>query len=73
MGAILAWWAFSAFIMLYLGLLIGRLVTRRWLGILIDSRGRYSLTHFQLWLWIVVISSLVSGTFLGRWQHECLR
>jgi hypothetical protein len=70
MGAILAWWALSAVTILSLGLLVGLLVTRRGLGVLIDFRGRYSLTHLQLSLWTVVISSLVSGIFFGRWQHN---
>jgi hypothetical protein len=40
------------------------------LGLLIDSRGRYSLTHLQLSLWTIVILSLVAGIFFGRWQHN---
>ena len=36
------------------------------LGILIDNRGRYSLTHFQLVVWSIVILSLISGVFWGR-------
>jgi hypothetical protein len=36
------------------------------LGILIDNRGRYSLTHFQLVLWSIIVLSLVSGVFWGR-------
>jgi hypothetical protein len=36
------------------------------LGILIDNRGRYSLTHFQLVMWTILILSLVSGVFWGR-------
>jgi hypothetical protein len=37
------------------------------LGILVDTRGRYSLTHFQLTMWTIVILSLISGLFFGRW------
>lgn len=36
-------------------------------GILIDSRGRYSLTHFQLVIWSLVILPLIAGVFFGRW------
>ena len=38
-------------------------------GILIDMRGRYSLTHLQLALWTILILSLISGVFFGRLQH----
>lgn len=40
-----------------------------WFGILVDTRGRCSLTHFQLFVWTVTILSLISGFFFGRWIH----
>lgn len=70
MAAILAWWAGSAVVLVALGVLVGFLSTGRLLGLLIDSRGRYSLTHLQLSLWTFVILSLVAGVFFGRWQHN---
>jgi hypothetical protein len=70
MVAILAWWGGSAVVLIALALLVGRVATRQLLGLLIDSRGRYSLTHLQLSLWTIVILSLLAGVFFGRWQHN---
>src|SRR4051794_35249147 len=51
-----------------LAAVLGRAVkpTRSVVGILIDSRGRFSLTHFQLVAWTLVILPLISGVFWGR-------
>jgi len=38
----------------------------RILGLLIDDRGRYSLTRFQVALWSILVISVVSGLFFGR-------
>jgi hypothetical protein len=70
MVAIFVWWGISAFVITVLAVLVGILVTRQFLGLLIDSRGRYSLTHLQVSLWTIVILSLIAGVFLGRWQHN---
>jgi hypothetical protein len=70
MVAILAWWGGSAVVLVALGLAVGLVATGRLLGLLIDSRGRYSLTHLQLSLWTIVILSLIAGVFFGRWQHN---
>ncbi|MCU1346860.1 MAG: Rhein [Acidimicrobiia bacterium] len=70
MGAVLAWWGGSAALLILLAMAVGMRVTGRPLGILIDSRGRYSLTHTQLTIWTILILSLVSGLFFGRWQHH---
>ena len=70
MVAILTWWGISAFVLITLGAALGYLTTRQLLGLLIDSRGRYSLTHLQLALWTIVILSLIAGVFFGRWQHN---
>jgi hypothetical protein len=66
-------WGISAFLIV---LLAGFLGTRTNLqggssvfGILIDGRGRYSLTHLQLVMWSIIIFSLVSGVFWGRLIH----
>jgi hypothetical protein len=60
-------WGVSAGLLLLLALVVGRLrPLKRWLGILIDDRYRYSLTHFQIVVWSIVILSLISGVFVGR-------
>ncbi len=68
MGAIYISWAVSAILLIALAGLLARYMKppHNVLGILIDSRGRYSLTHFQLVTWSIVILSLVSGIFWGR-------
>jgi hypothetical protein len=70
MGAILAWWGGSAAALLLLAGVVGFAATRHPLGVLIDSRGRYSLTHLQLTTWTIVILSLLSGALFGRLQHS---
>jgi hypothetical protein len=69
MGAIFSWWAGSAAFIIFLAVLVGRITTSQWLGVAIDSRGRYSLSQLQLALWTVVILSLVAGIFFGRLWH----
>jgi hypothetical protein len=56
--------------MIALSLLVGFIATGQLPGLLIGSRGRYSLTHLQLSLWTIVILSLVVRVFFGRWQHN---
>ena len=68
-GAIFGGWAASAFVIVFLAVLVGRGATRQWLGLAIDSRGRYSLSQLQLALWTLVILSLVAGIFIGRLWH----
>jgi hypothetical protein len=36
------------------------------LGVLIDARGRYSLTQLQIVLWTIVVIALISGVFWAR-------
>ena len=69
MNAMLWSWLMSFVVLLALAIGLGAAMRpRRWLfGILIDARGRYSLTHFQLCVWSVVILSLIAGVFFGRW------
>lgn len=64
-------WGVSAAILVVLAAWIGHRHVRSVgiFGILIDSRGRFSLTHLQLTLWTVVVLSLLLGVFFGRlWQ-----
>jgi hypothetical protein len=81
MWAIYWSWIVSAAIIICIGLLAGRasmrvahgkrrVPTNGWLNILIDSRGRYSLTRLQIVVWTVVIISLISGVFFGRLFHQ---
>jgi len=45
---------------------LGRAVGRGYIGVLIDARGRYSLTQLQIVLWTLVVISLISGVFWAR-------
>jgi hypothetical protein len=68
MEAILWAWLISAAALVLLAVVLSIVMSpaQAPLGILIDNRGRYSLTHFQLVLWTILILSLVSGVFWGR-------
>ena len=60
-------WIVSAVLLIVFAIRLGLLTeSKSALGILVDSRGRMSLTHLQLALWTVLILSLVSGVFWGR-------
>lgn len=71
MAVILSVWGGSAILFLILAWVLGKWVlpSKRWYGVLIDSRGRCSLTHFQLLAWTVAILSLIFGVFFGRLTH----
>ncbi len=68
MTAIFVSWAISFAVLAGLAVLLSRAMRPVIfpLGILIDTRGRYSLTHFQLVVWTLAIVSLISGVFFGR-------
>jgi hypothetical protein len=59
-------WAISAAVLVVAAIALGAAVGRGYLGILIDQRGRYSLTHLQIVLWTLVVISLISGVFWAR-------
>ncbi len=59
-------WSISLAVLLFLAWLVGRMITKQTLGILIDGRGRYSLTHFQIVLWTIVILSSVLGVLISQ-------
>jgi hypothetical protein len=63
-------WAISAGILIFLAVTLGVVIGRGFLGILIDDRGRYSLTHLQIVLWTIVVFSLISGVFFGRLTED---
>ncbi len=69
MTAIYVSWCISAAVLLVLAAVLGLIAARRIDGILIDERGRYSLTHLQLVLWTLTVLSLLSGVFFGRLVH----
>jgi hypothetical protein len=60
-------WVVAAVAIVLFAVCLGSRVTHRWFGVLIDERGRVSLTHFQLALWTGVIVSLLVGVAAGRW------
>lgn len=60
-------WALSAGVLLLVAAYLGGFVIKRGpLGVLIDTRGRYSLTQLQLVLWTLVIIPLISGLYWAR-------
>lgn len=72
----LSYWGITAFVCILFAGLIGRSVTYlsqngekkgSWLGILIDERQRFSLTHFQTVLWTLVFLSLLIAIILARY------
>jgi hypothetical protein len=68
MSAILWSWGISAAAMVVLAVALGYAAVpgRGVFGVLVDRRGRFSLTHFQLVVWTIVVLSLISGIFWGR-------
>jgi hypothetical protein len=61
-----SWLVFGA-VLLSMTIAMGWAFTGHPLGVLIDSRGRYSLTHLQIAIWSIVVLSLILGVFVGRW------
>jgi hypothetical protein len=59
-------WAVAAALILGLYAWVGRATGSGALGILIDTRGRYSLTRLQLSLWTLLTVSLLAGVFGAR-------
>jgi hypothetical protein len=66
MKGVLIAWGLSVLPLLLLAVWLGRFLGRGYAGILIDNRGRYSLTQFQLVLWTLLVLSLLSGLFFAR-------
>lgn len=60
------WWLVSLLVLLAIAFLVGRQAGQGTLGILIDGRGRYSLTHFQVVLWTIVILSSILGVLISQ-------
>jgi hypothetical protein len=54
-------WAIAFAVLLALTTWLGMSTTKSLLGILIDGRGRFSLTHFQIVIWtLIILSSLIA-------------
>ncbi len=66
MTGVFVWWAISAIVLALSAVFLGGVIGRGYIGILIDNRGRYSLTQLQLVVWIIIILSLISGVFFSR-------
>lgn len=59
-------WAVCAALILAVYVWVGWASRASVLGLLIDTRGRYSLTRMQLSLWTLVVVSLIAGVFAAR-------
>lgn len=67
-AVLVAWGVSAALLLLLAGFLGTRVLSRPGpLGIIVDNRGRCSLNKLQLVAWSIVVLSLVSGVFFGRW------
>jgi len=66
-------WGVSFIVLIVIAGAIGKVApTNAYLGILIDSRGRYSLTHFQVVTWTMLILSSLCGVLIATkldWQQ----
>jgi len=59
-------WAAAAAVILGAMATAGKISNGSYLGILTDSRGRYSLNHLQILMWTAVVLSLFTGLLVGR-------
>jgi hypothetical protein len=66
MNSIYISWVISAIVLILSAGWVGYSAKKNMLGILLDSRGRFSLSQFQVVLWTILIFSLLSGTFIAR-------
>jgi hypothetical protein len=69
MSTVFIWWGIAALVLLVAAGWIGTIPDRtkgNLLGILVDGRGRMSLSQFQLVLWTIVVLSLLMGVFFAR-------
>jgi hypothetical protein len=54
-------WAVSAAVLVAVAVWLGMSIRRSAFGVLIDSRGRHSLSQLQLVLWTLLVLSLIAG------------
>jgi len=65
-GSLVPTWLGGCAILLAMMAVASHGITRRWLGVLIDSRNRISLARLQIVLWTVVILPAIFSTVLGN-------
>ena len=63
MNALVNYWIITLLVTLFLFLLIGVLIKGNIFGVLIDSRGKMSLSRFQLsvWSWLIISTFFAVG------------
>ncbi len=67
MGIVYFAWAVVAAVLLAYAGWLGVQSKGKVLGMIIDNRGRMSLSRFQIALWSVLVISLIAGVWFGRW------
>lgn len=71
-GAFRGWWVGALVVLAVIAWFIGsrtelaKQFKLKVLGILVDDRGRFSLTHFQIVVWTLVILSSLVGAFVSQ-------
>jgi hypothetical protein len=59
-------WGVSAAVIGVAAAVLGATTRGRWWGIIVDTRGRCSLSQLQIVVWSVIVLSLIAGMFFGR-------
>lgn len=67
------WWLISGASLVAAAALAGRLTNGTFLGLLLDGRGRYSLNHFQVLMWTLLVLSTWLGILIPFFDVERLR
>lgn len=65
-------WMMLLAVLVVMTLLLSRAYTRRWLGILIDERNKYSLSRLQMAMWTIIILSAFVAAVLANVQLKLL-
>lgn len=65
-------WAVLLALFALLVLLVSRAYTRRWLGLIIDDRNKYSLSRLQMVLWTVIVLSAFLAAVLANVQLQIM-
>lgn len=58
-------WFVSAAVLIALFALVGRVARRSVVGLLVDNRERYSLNHFQIAVWTLLVLSTLLAAFIS--------
>ena len=58
-------WSLAAFVLAAVYAVVGRVTRRSVGGLLVDSRERYSLNHFQLLTWTLLVLSTMIASFVS--------